>query len=220
MSPLDCDYPCHCMTGSEPTRFVVITGGPGAGKTVVLESLKKTVCSQVAVLPEAASILFGGGFWRLESKTALRAAQLAIFHVQRQSESLVKNEGRWSLGLCDRGSLDGLAYWPEDESAFYQTIRSDLQSEFNRYDAVIHLQTPSEKNGYQQSAIRLESAQRAADIDRRIHEIWKNHPKYFVIESTPNFLAKVALAVSIIQHFLPASCDFKSRSELNMHPKS
>ena len=40
---------------------MVLTGGPGAGKTAVLEVVRRTFCEHVTVLPEAASILFMGG---------------------------------------------------------------------------------------------------------------------------------------------------------------
>ena len=53
---------------------------------------KKVLCDHVVVLPEAATIVFGGGFWRLESASAKMAAQRAIFHVQREMEYLVVGE--------------------------------------------------------------------------------------------------------------------------------
>ena len=67
-----CNIPCSCKKISHDTGFVVLTGGPGAGKTAVLEFIRKVLCQHVAILPEAASILFGGGFWRLDSKSAKR----------------------------------------------------------------------------------------------------------------------------------------------------
>ncbi len=73
----------HSHEGVEP-RFVVLTGGPGAGKTAVLGLARQRFCRHVLVLDEAASVLFGGGFPRKESSEARRAAQRAIYHVQVQ----------------------------------------------------------------------------------------------------------------------------------------
>jgi hypothetical protein len=43
-------------------RMVVITGGPGAGKTALIEVARRHFCHHVGFSPEAASILFRGGF--------------------------------------------------------------------------------------------------------------------------------------------------------------
>lgn len=59
-------------------------GGPGAGKTALLELIRQSFCSHVKILPEAAGIVFGGGFPRESEPTCRRAAQRAIFHVQRE----------------------------------------------------------------------------------------------------------------------------------------
>ena len=90
---------------SHKAGLVVVTGGPGAGKTAIVEMAKKDFCQHVAILPEAASIIFGGGFWRLNTLNAKMAAQRAIFHVQREMEGLITSENRWALGLCDRGEI-------------------------------------------------------------------------------------------------------------------
>jgi len=74
-------------------RRVVLTGGPGAGKTAVLELVRATACRHVRVLPEAASVIFGGGFPRRDGFDERRAAPRAIFHVQRELEALGEAEG-------------------------------------------------------------------------------------------------------------------------------
>jgi hypothetical protein len=202
-----CEHPCSCQSPSHDTRLVVLTGGPGAGKTAVLEFVKKVLCEHVAVLPEAASILFGGGFWRLESLSAKTAAQRAIYQVQKEMENLVVGERKWSIGLCDRGTLDGLAYWPGKVDEFHAILGTSVADEFKRYTAVIHLQSPSVEMGYNhQNPIRTESAEVAAQIDERIHEIWKSHPNYTLIGGFDNFLDKVRVAAKQIQFHLPKCC--------------
>jgi Cdc6-like AAA superfamily ATPase len=160
MGEQSCDCPCSCKKVSHDTQLVVLTGGPGAGKTAVLEFVRKALCEHIAILPEAASILFGGGFWRLDSDAAKRAVQKAIYHVQDEMQNLVIQEKRWSLGLCDRGTLDGLAYWPGTESEFYSVLQTDKDNEFQKYKAVIHLRSPTLEMGYNyQNPIRTESAE-------------------------------------------------------------
>ncbi len=205
--PKNCERPCACKVKSHDTRLVVLTGGPGAGKTAVLELVRKVLCEHVAILPEAASILFGGGFWRLDSPTGKMAAQRAIFHVQNEMQRLVLDEKKWSMGLCDRGTLDGLAYWPGKESEYLATLSTTLEREFQKYKAVIHLRSPSLARGYNyQNPIRVESAELAAKIDDKIHEIWKRHPNYSQIESTDDFIHKVQRAATQIQSYVPGCC--------------
>ena len=50
--------PCDC-TERHARRRVVLTGGPGAGKTAVLELIRLFFCEHVKTLPESASIVFG-----------------------------------------------------------------------------------------------------------------------------------------------------------------
>lgn len=205
--PTVCEKKCDCLKETHATRLVVITGGPGAGKTAVLEMTKKVLCEHVAVLPEAASIVFGGGFWRLESKSAKSAAQRAIYHVQREMENLVLGENRWAIGLCDRGTLDGLAYWTESQNLFWEMTKNRTEDEYARYAAVIHLQSPSADLGYNhQNPLRIESVTQAAEIDEKIHAVWSRHPWYKMIESAPSFLIKENLALKEIAQALPDCC--------------
>src|SRR5688572_15222580 len=101
---------CGCKTRHQRKR-VVLTGGPGAGKTAVLELVRQEFCLHVRVLPEAAGIIFGGGFPREATPPSLRAAQRAIFHVETELEALA-DEGNGAIVLCDRGTVDSAAYWP------------------------------------------------------------------------------------------------------------
>lgn len=64
---------CECKEPHKRRR-VVLTGGPGAGKTATLELIRQSFCEHVKVLPEAAGILFGGGFPRGGAPAIQRAA--------------------------------------------------------------------------------------------------------------------------------------------------
>ena len=198
--------PCACEA-PHPGRRIVLTGGPGAGKTAVLELIRRYFCKHVRVLPEAASILFGGGFPREDSPQSRQAAQRAIFHVQRQLESLVGPDGTPAITLCDRGTLDGLAYWPGPPEQMLAEVGSARAAELARYDAVIHLRTPSVEHGYDHSnSLRTEPAIVAAGIDRLIEEAWRDHPRRFFVESRPDFLAKAADALRRLREELPVCC--------------
>lgn len=206
-NPNVCEGKCHCHENLFNPHLIVLTGGPGAGKTAVLEMAKKVLCKHIAILPEAASIVFGGGFWRMDSSSARLAAQRAIFHVQVEMENLVKDEKKWAIGLCDRGTLDSLAYWPASEKSFWEMSRSDAKNEYEKYLAVIHLRSPTDLLGYnQQNPLRTETAVQAKEIDQKIAEAWVGHPNYEVIESTENFLTKAQTALKLIAKHIPECC--------------
>ena len=86
----------------------------------------------VAILPEAAGIIFGGGFLRVDSIEGRKAAQRAIFHVQRELERVAVSE-EYRVILCDRGTLDGIAYWPNHEESFLTELGISKVKEFARY---------------------------------------------------------------------------------------
>jgi len=212
--PAACEKPCNCKVRHENTKLIVLTGGPGAGKTAVLEIIRKQLCGHVVILPEAASIVFGGGFWRLRSVSAIKAAQRAILHIQQECEALVIGEHQWALGLCDRGLLDGLAYWPGEREEFWRAAGTDLQTEYGRYHAVIHLRTPGDNFGYNHdNPLRTESVLQAQLIDHRISQLWSGHPRYYTVESAADFLTKAQRAIDIITLHIPDCCSSRSARE-------
>lgn len=192
---------------------IVITGGPGAGKTALIEVLRRNVCSHVALVPESATIVFGGGFPRLRDDHGRRAAQRAIFHVQRELESLYDPVCPRVM-LCDRGTIDGLAYWPGAEEDFCRSVGILREDEMLRYDAVIHLRPPPAHGGYQNgnNPLRIETAAEALAVDERIAHAWRGHPHRSFIESTSDFLLKVRRALRVIRGLLPVECRAAVRS--------
>jgi predicted ATPase len=208
-------HACACHRENHDCKRVVLTGGPGAGKTAVLEIARKNFCQHISILPEAASIIFGGGFSRHDTLAAKKAAQRAIFFVQRELERLVDDEKQSAIVLCDRGTLDGLAYWPDDEALFWNELGTSKAEQFSRYAAVIHLRTPPLEQGYNhQNPLRIESAIQAAQIDQKIAHAWNGHPRRFFVESTSDFLEKVSQTIALIKEELPECCKDHSIQEL------
>jgi predicted ATPase len=186
-------------------RRVVLTGGPGAGKTAVLELIRQSFCVHVKVLPEAAGIVFGGGFPRGEGAELRRAAQKAIFYVQRELETAADAEHP-AVVLCDRGTVDGAAYWPSPDD-LWSFVGTTLAAQLQRYDAVIHLRTPTVGNGYgNQNPLRIESAAEAAAIDARIAHMWEQHPRRFVVAASRDFLDKAVRVIEILRAEVPECC--------------
>lgn len=195
---------CGC-TERHSTRRIVLTGGPGAGKTAVLALVQKSLCQHLRILPEAAGIVFGGGFPREDGLEARRAGQRAIYFVQRELEAAIAGSDT-AVALCDRGTVDGAAYWPGPEP-LWESVGTTLAAELARYAAVLHLRTPAMNMGYDHSnPLRIESAVEAHAIDERIARAWEGHPRRFEIEPAASFLAKAARAVEIVRNELPDCC--------------
>jgi len=188
-------------------RQVVLTGGPGAGKTAILEMARKQFCKHVFVLPEAASIIFLGGFPRSPDVDGRRAAQRAIYGVQLELEHYARTREGIGLVLCDRGTVDGAAYWPGEIGDYWPALKTTAKAELDRYRAVIHVHTPSSTSGYNNDYhVRTETAEQAAAIDMRIAQAWSEHPHRFDVPATTDFLTKARRALEILESLLPTSC--------------
>ena len=194
---------CPCRS-AHPTRRVVLTGGPGAGKTAVLELVRQSFCEHVRVLPESAGIVFGGGFPRQDGHRTRIAAQRAIFFVQRELERTREGEND-AVVLCDRGTVDGFAYWPGPDD-MWRSLGTTHEEQLARYHMVIHLRTPGVESYNRQNPLRIESAEQAADIDRLLEQAWDGHPRRIVVPAAPEFLTKAERVMEILRDELPACC--------------
>lgn len=180
---------------------IALTGGPGGGKTTAADLLRRELGARVVVVPEAATILFSGGFPRYDEPDARRAAQSAIFHVQRNVEDVQSARYPGRILLCDRGTVDGGAYWPDESDGYFRTMGTTLERELQRYDAVVFFETAavagiSIEGG---NATRCESLVRAAELDRRLRELWSQHPRFWLVPHSASFFQKITDALAILQ---------------------
>jgi predicted ATPase len=195
---------CACVA-THARKRVVLTGGPGAGKTAVLELVRQYFCHHVLVLRESAGIVFGGGFPRGVSPAERASAQRAIYHVQLELEAMAAAREEPAIVLCDRGTVDGAAYWPGPGS-LWASVGSSQEAELSRYDAVIHLRTPGVQGYNHDNPLRIETVAEAAHIDQRIADAWARHPRRVFVDSDDDFLHKVHRALELIRAELPACC--------------
>lgn len=187
---------------NQKRKKLAITGGPSGGKTTLIENLQRDLGSAIAVAPEAASILYRGGFPRRKGVERQKHIQKAIYHTQLELEGLVEDENPHKLIICDRGSLDSLAYWPDDGSSFLETIDSTLEFEIARYDWVLHLDTAPESNYDSENPIRTETYLEAKRLNDRILQAWEAHPQRWIIHHQLDFFTKMGLCMKIIKMIL------------------
>lgn len=170
-------------------RFV-LTGGPGGGKTTLIEELSRDPAwsGRFSGLPEAISLVGCLGISPREKTFQREMVRIQV----AQEEQLINSLGGESrhIILCHRGSLDPLAYWLDrgwPESEFFECTRTTREEHYLRYAAVIHMVTAADgaEQAYKRrpEAHRPETAQQAIQIDKLLHQVWSGHPHYFRIEN-------------------------------------
>jgi predicted ATPase len=180
---------------------IVLTGGPGAGKTTAADLFRREIGDRVVIVPESATLLFAGGFPRVMEPEARRAAQTAIYHLQRNLEDVQAARFPDRILLCDRGTLDGAAYWPDDPSSFFQAMATTEAAELGRYDAVIFFESAAVgglgiEGG---NPTRIESLEDAVRLDRVLQSIWSKHPRFALVRHNRSFFKKIAVGLSSLE---------------------
>ena len=178
---------------------IAVTGGPSGGKTTLIEALQKDLGNSLSVVPEAASILYRGGFPRKGTPVNREHAQRAICFVQRELENLLSFESKNPVIVCDRGSLDSIAYWPGDEANFFTSLETTRQKELARYQWVIHLDTADGEHFDTSNPVRTESHKEALELNERVKVAWQGHPQRIIIPHADDFLEKIGKAKRAVQ---------------------
>jgi predicted ATPase len=180
---------------------IVLTGGPGAGKTTAADLFRREIGERVVLVPEAATLLFSGGFPRVIEAHARRAAQSAIYHLQRNLEDVQSARFPERILLCDRGTVDGAAYWPDAPAGFFTAVGTTEAEELARYDAVIFFESAAVGGGGIEGGnpVRIESIEEAAHLDHRLRAIWSKHPKFVVVRHNPSFFRKITFGLTALE---------------------
>ncbi len=190
---------------------IVLTGGPSAGKTTLLDLLHRQYGDLVAVAPEAASILFRGGFPRPVTLDDRIHTQRSIYQLQKELELQSIDRASGAPLFCDRGALDGAAYWNGTLKEFCFAMGTSIEREHGRYTAVLHLQTAAEGQGYSNTDVRTETPAEAQKLDERIGEVWGKHPNYIFIGNDGTFVDKLNAALKALTPYLPEAATIEPR---------
>ncbi len=188
-------------SGKRPAR-IVVTGGPGGGKTTALDLFRREIGDRVVLVPEVATMLFSSGLSRSEETSSVKIIQSAIYQMQHYLEKLceVQNPGR--MLLCDRGSIDGAAYWPDDHPhEFFHAQGTTLQEQFNRYDAVLFFESAA-VGGMMikgNNPTRIETQDQAIELDTKLRMIWSRHPRFVLVPHNVSFFKKISSGLAALE---------------------
>jgi len=193
---------------------IVLTGGPGGGKTTAADLFRREIGEKVVLVPEAATMVFSGGFPRSTQPMAIHAAQRAIYEVQRNLEDVQAALYPERLLLCDRGTVDGAAYWPGEPHHFFKEVGSSLELELARYDAVIFFESAAVggigiEGG---NPIRNESMDEAVRLDQKLRKLWSQHPKFMLVPHNASFFKKISFGLAVLDGIVSElGCDHRRK---------
>jgi predicted ATPase len=198
------------------TLKLVLTGGPCAGKTSCLRAIRERFGTQVVTVPETATFLLGSGFpppgherIPCPDDEWIRAFQGTILSIQQEVEASFERLARncqVRLIVCDRGVLDGAAYWPGGREAFLRHFGRPLEDCFARYRSVLHLQSLAESHphlyGREGNIIRYESTEEARKVERAVLAAWQGHPGLTIVPGEMDPRVKIARVLEHIEALL------------------
>ncbi len=191
---------------------IVLTGGPGGGKTTAGDLFRREMGDRVVLVAEAATMMFSGGFPRVKAPEAVHAVQRAIYHVQIHLEEAVVSQHPEQILLCDRGTVDGAAYWPGGSDAFFADVGSTLERELSRYDAVIFFESAAmgHMNIEGNNPVRNESQEQAVKLDHKLRALWSQHPRFILVPNNVSFFKKIAFGLAVLDEIV-AKLSHKAR---------
>jgi hypothetical protein len=104
--------------------------------------------------------------------------------------------------LCDRGTIDGAAYWPNDHSpSFFEAVGTTHDDELDRYDAVLFFESAavggiSIEGG---NPVRNESLARAVELDATLRALWSKHPRFVLVPHDVSFMKKIVHGLEALE---------------------
>ena len=192
---------------------IVLTGGPHAGKSTVLNAILEEFSGNVTAVPETASLLLNSGFtapghtmkwtpeWQIAFERAITVLQPAIEDAMRINAEFHGHR----LIVFDRGILDAAAYLSAGLDDLIK-LGVDIQKTMERYDAVIHLESLAtakpELYGKAGNEQRFEPLERAQEIERTTREVWKGHKKHIILDGGKGVSHKISSVLGIAKFLM------------------
>jgi hypothetical protein len=194
-----------------------LTGGPGAGKTVIFSHLSRVLEERgyfVFLVPDTVPELIMNGI-KPNPKLSELAFQNFVLNKQLDKEKLYNGLAQYYpkdkiVIVYDKGILDiGAFVGKETLEAMLKQRRMTMVDACEHYDIVIHLVTAADGalEFYQWndptsitklSNVAMESPDEALHKDKATREIWSCHPNHHIVETFPRFEDKLDKTMSII----------------------
>jgi predicted ATPase len=189
-------------------RKIVITGGPGSGKTVIAHRLADENADRFVAVPEAATQVYDllSTRWDRLDLAGRFDAQRRMYALQLEQESRLAAIHPDKILLLDRGTIDGAAYWPQGPEPFWRDRKTSHAAELMRYDAVILLETAAAiglYDGDESNFCRFEDPAAAIASGELLRQLWSGHPHLHFVAAYQKIDEKVAAVSSLIDLIVP-----------------
>ena len=180
---------------------IVLTGGPGGGKSTLIEELRvdPAWAGRFVAWPETVSFARIVGIPPTEKLFERVVVNLATALEDALDRALDPTDRR--VILCHRGSLDAMAFWRQrgwSPDEFFEFTRTTREGHYARYAGVIHLVTAADgaPAAYTRwpDAHRPESPAEAVAVDDWLAEAWGSHPWYRRIDNVGRDWAAKSMA--------------------------
>ena len=193
---------------------IVITGGPGAGKTAAMSWVRDAFSKlgyTVIFVPETATELISGGVapWTCGTNLDYQKCQMRLQLLKEEifEQGARTMDAKKLLLVCDRGAMDNRCYMTDGEFSQLLTELGTTETALrDRYDAVFHLVTAAKgaKAHYtlDNNTARIETEAQAIDLDDKGIAAWTGHPHFRVIGNHENFEEKLRALEAEIMAFL------------------
>ena len=182
---------------------IVLTGGPGAGKTVVARAIAARDAHRLVLVPEAATQVYAllNTRWDQLDLEGRRDVQRRIYRLQLEQEDRIALLQPDKTLLLDRGTIDGAAYWPGGPDDYWRDLGTNLSDELNRYDQVIWLETCAVLDlydGADSNSCRFEDAAGAIRSGELLRGLWSGHPMLGLVSACPTLAGKIAAVEALL----------------------
>lgn len=191
---------------------IALTGGPCGGKSSSLSHFKAELEKRgvdVYTAAEVPTILISGGaaYPGLDNSERLMAFEKNLMALQFQIEEsfvgIANSTGRASVVVMDRGVMDIAAYLPRDKWLEILAAQGLTEEDLlQRYDLVLHLVTAADgaEKFYTtgNNDARTETPAQARDLDKKVFEAYKAHPRQCRIDNAGAFQDKLQRATNSV----------------------
>jgi predicted ATPase len=184
-------------------KKIVITGGPGSGKTVITHRIADAQPDRFVAVPEAATQVYTmlQTRWDKLDLEGRHDVQRRIYRLQIEQEARLAGQHPNKVLLLDRGTIDGAAYWPEGAEDYWRDLGTTHQAELNRYDAVVLLETSAALGLYDgdtSNFCRFEDPAAAVKSGQLLRQLWSGHPHLHLVNACESVQDKLADVTAIV----------------------
>lgn len=194
-------------------KKVVLTGGPGSGKTTVIESIKKNYLGKyhIIVVDETASHLMSMGIRPFgDNKIDMIDFQELVLREQLAKEEIVEKAitflpDKNILIIYDRGIMDNSAYIDEEE--FKKVInrvdnRYTVKDFLDRYDLILNLVSSKDFYTRDNNPERTEEIDEALSLGKKTLDSWLGHSNLKIIPPKEDINDKINDVLNHINEIL------------------